>query len=76
MVLENLEGDVEVAGNLVGIAFVHGFRCRVYEWVDELQRGFSSHPAFQAQAVCTFSGGIGVPQGMRLWMKMQHFGGR
>lgn len=46
VVLDNFEGDVEFAGDLVGVAFIHGFRRLVFEWVDELQRGFASCPAF------------------------------
>lgn len=47
VVLDDLEGEVEFAGDLVGVAFVHGFRYLAFEWVDELQRGFPSRPAFQ-----------------------------
>ena len=48
VVLDDLEGDVEFAGDLVGFAFVHGFRRLVFERVDEFQRGFASRPVFQA----------------------------
>lgn len=36
VVLDDLEGDVEFAGDLVWVAFIHGFGCLVFEWVDEL----------------------------------------
>ena len=51
VVLDDLEGDSEFAGNLVGVAFVHGFRCLAFVQVDELQYDFSSCPAFQVCAV-------------------------
>lgn len=60
VVLDDLEGDVEFAGDLVGVAFVHGFGCLVFEWVDELQRGFSPCQVFWARAVNAVPGGVGV----------------
>ena len=60
VVLDDLEGDVELAGDLVGVALVHGFGCLVFEWVDELQRGFSPCQVFWARAVNAVPGGVGV----------------
>ncbi|QHJ85287.1 MAG: hypothetical protein [Bacteriophage sp.] len=60
VVVDDLEGDVEFAGDLVGVAFVHGFGCLVFEWVDELQCGFASRPVFQARAVYPVPGGVRV----------------
>ena len=60
VVVDDLECDVEFAGDLVWVAFVHGFGCLVFEWVDELQGGFASCPAFQACAVDAGPGGVGV----------------
>ena len=48
VVVDDLECDVEFAGDLVWVAFVHGFGCLVFEWVDELQCGFASRSVFQA----------------------------
>ena len=60
VVLDDLKGDVEFAGDLVGVAFIHGFRRLVFERVDELQGGFSPCPAFQTRAVYAVPGGVGV----------------
>ncbi|MCT6838308.1 MAG: hypothetical protein M3036_11735, partial [Bifidobacteriales bacterium] len=60
VVLDDLKGDVEFAGDLVGVAFMHSFRRLVFEWVDELQRGFASRSVFQAGAENAVPGGVGV----------------
>lgn len=54
VVLDDLECDVEFAGDLVGVAFVHGFRYLAFVWVDELQRGFPPRPAFQVCRIRPF----------------------
>ena len=60
VVVDDLECYIEFAGDLVWVAFVHGFGCLVFERVDELQGGFASCPAFQSRAVYAGSGGVGV----------------
>ena len=60
VVLDDLEGDVEFAGDPVVVAFVHDFGCLVFDRVDKLQCGFASRPAFQTRAVNAVPGGVGV----------------
>lgn len=55
-----LEGDVELAGDLVRVVFVHGFRCLVFERVNEFHCGLSSCSSFQARTVCTVPSGVRV----------------
>ena len=60
VVLDDLEGGVEFAGDPVVVAFVHDFGCLVFDRVDKLQCGFASRPAFQTRAVNAVPGGVGV----------------
>lgn len=73
VVVDDLEGDVEFVGDLVGIAFVHGFGRLVFEWVDEFQGGFASCPAFQLCAVDPGPGGVACCQWMSSWTRVQRF---
>ena len=73
VVLDDLEGDVEFVGDLVVVAFVHGFGCLVFDRVDKLQWGFASRPAFQTRAVNAVPGGVGVLPADELRTRVQRF---
>ena len=58
--MNDLEGHVEFACNLVGVPLVHGFRGPVFERVDQLQRGLPPGPVFDPGAVDSCPGVVGV----------------
>lgn len=60
VVLYYLECDVEFAGDLIGVALVHGFRGPVFERVDQFQRGLPPGAVFDAGAVDACPGVVGV----------------
>ena len=60
VVFDNLEGHVEFAGDLVWVSLVHGFRGLVFERVDQLQCGLPSGAVFDARAVDSCPGVVGV----------------
>lgn len=60
IVLYDLKGHVEFAGDLVRVPFVHGFGCPVFERVDQLQRGLPPGAVFDPGAVDACPGVVGV----------------